>query len=648
MAAKRASRKMPIHDVGPQGVTTPAPVIPIKAPTVTKEGLPGYFSRVVSNVKGRNMDVKLSRCTAIVSERNRAGKTAVLDAFRLALTGKHPIGSDAVDLVGLTADGSWPTAGIAGDVASSIFSFPDGKRTPVLVPTGEFLQLQADDVANLLPLVANRELLSLGTAKAREGLFRRFGSASLATATAPPMGLSPEQVVLWNRAIAGDGRLGSLDTTEKLSAAGTWIRSHKSNLGKKMKALEEEKQRLHDMAVAAGAGAPTDDLLRDIQKKIDTHRALGNTTLLRSRAQQSESRLMELIEQYKVAPKPIDPISHEQALQEIREKYPVDEMRAAVEKGQPAVDAAQRNVRLFTVLVGIRKNTHSTGTCLACTEAQGAGPAASLVTGAEQALADAKAQALSLSAALEQDQMLLQDALNGRNRETVELDGTLARERNAYERLLADLKAAKANYEASQSMLAEAGVGEIPAEPLEVLQQQLTALNNAKAESGRATGLAVELRSLQQEQEDTKTVEKSLGKVLNDLVASVQTAAQDAVNAWMPPGFKAALMLEDEDGKPTCRWEIIGTDGRPHPRGAASGAEWAALTVAVACAWSEGQRFRFLLLDDADLAGFSAENVRKALTMIAEAVASGRLTQALVAWSRPMEIPDEGWSVVSL
>ena len=70
--------------------------------------------------------------------------------------------------------------------------------------------------------------------------------------------------------------------------------------------------------------------------------------------------------------------------------------------------------------------------------------------------------------------------------------------------------------------------------------------------------------------------------------------------------------------------------------------------VAIACAWSDGAPYRFLLLDDTDIAGFSAENVRNLLTTVAAAVKEGRLTQAFVAWSRPAEIPDEGWSVVAL
>ena len=162
MAAAKKKRTMVMTDVDADGkaVTTPvAPVIPIKKAVVAKEGAPGYFRRIVSNVKGRDMDIPLAACTAIVSERNRAGKTAVLDAIRLALTGKHPIGPDAVDLAGLTADASLPFATLSGDAATTNFAFPDGKKTPALTVGGEFMTLPTAEAGKLLPMVANRDLL---------------------------------------------------------------------------------------------------------------------------------------------------------------------------------------------------------------------------------------------------------------------------------------------------------------------------------------------------------------------------------------------------------------------------------------------------------------------------------------------------------
>ncbi len=654
MATKKKRTMIDVDASGKVIEAPHAPVIPINKPTLVEQaGNIGFFSRVVSNVKGRDMNIPLGACTAVVSERNRAGKTAVLDAFRLALTGKHPIGPDAVDLAGLTVDGSLPFARLMGGSAAMEYRFPDGKKTPVITPTGDFQSLQPDDLHKLLPLVSNRELLTLGTAKAREGLFRRFGGVLLQSATSAPLGLTPEQVALWDKAIAGEGHPGA-DPVEQLAAAGTWIRSHKRGLSGRMKALEEEKQRLHELAVAAGAGTPTDDLLRVLQEKIDQHKAFESTRILRERAAVSESRLVGLIEKFKVTPKPIDDLGYEQAQLEIHERHPTAELEKTVAEGVTYVEARKKDVRLFTMMVGLQKHVEQTGTCLVCHTnlCDARGFAGIQLQGFSEestaALADATEKLRLAELSLANDRQHLHLVIRQRDAELKQFDVLLQHERRVYENLVQDLKAEKRNYEEVEKLLAAIGPGTVPAEPLPVLYEQLRALQAAKAEMGRATQLAIDIRTLATEQEDTKTIEKALGTRFNELVASVRKAAQDAVNAWMPPGFVAALMLEDEDGKPACRWEIVGADGRPHPRGAASGAEWAALTVAIACAWSDGQKYRFLLLDDSDLAGFSAENVRNALTMVQQAVAAGRLTQALVAWSRPKEIPDKGWNVVSL
>ena len=59
--------------IGEEATTPPpAAVIPIKR-TVTKTAdAPGFFATLKSNVKG-GVDVPLGPCTAVVSERNRAG-----------------------------------------------------------------------------------------------------------------------------------------------------------------------------------------------------------------------------------------------------------------------------------------------------------------------------------------------------------------------------------------------------------------------------------------------------------------------------------------------------------------------------------------------------------------------------------------------
>ena len=70
-----------------------------------------------------------------------------------------------------------------------------------------------------------------------------------------------------------------------------------------------------------------------------------------------------------------------------------------------------------------------------------------------------------------------------------------------------------------------------------------------------------------------------------------------------------------------------------------SGSEYGALVVALACAWTEGAPLRVLLLDDTDLGPFDPANLHALLDCLRAAVVNGDLTQVIIGWNRPSEIP---------
>jgi len=92
----------------------------------------------------------------------------------------------------------------------------------------------------------------------------------------------------------------------------------------------------------------------------------------------------------------------------------------------------------------------------------------------------------------------------------------------------------------------------------------------------------------------------------------------------------------------TFSWCVSDTDGRVRGPGVWCGSEQGALMVALSIAWTEGVPLRVLLLDDPDLGLLAADAVPQVLTAVREAVESGVLTQAIVALSRPDEVPP-GW-----
>ena len=596
--------------------------------TVVKEGAPGFFASVESNIKGGVKPVPLSACTAIVSERNRAGKTAVLDSIRFALTGAHPIGPHAADLMGLTADGSLPRAKLVGNAEAEVVW--QGK-TPTVIYGGALANLmEAHAKQNMLPLVSMRDLLTLGTTKAREELFRRFGKK----VDLKPKGLDEKQLALFNTML--NEATGS-DDVERLSEAGTFLRGHKRTLSARIKQLEEERNML------AGRDPVTDDVVRDLQSRLDKVTKYKQAEQLRKAVEQVRDGLMSYALAWEQRRPSLTPEQLQAAKEENCLPYPVDE-KVPLEK-RKELEAVKSNARLYSLLHHLRQQLH-TG-CLVCARPFD-GEKGHLLDSVQSALDSAMAEVKALEKGVEEAERTLAMNKAERLQVIIRLDNENNYRIAEEQRILALIKERKAEYERLLKLAEDAGGVEAPSDDEASLRAQLDEVAKAKAAADRASNIASELRQLKMEQEDTKSVESALSAMLDLLLGSVQADAEAAVNRWMPPGFKAQLTLEDTEGKPTCRWAVIGSDGRAHPRAAASGAEWAALTVAVACAWTEGLPYRFLLLDDADVAGFNAENIKQMLTMVAKAVEEGKLTQAFVAWSRPAEIPDNGWSVVAL
>lgn len=636
--AGRRKKTEAVAEVVTEAQVLTLPIPPSGAPAAAPAAGEGVFQLVESNIKG-GVRTELGSCTAVVSERNRAGKTAVLDSFRFALTGTHPIGPHASDLSGLTKDGSLPYATMQGVGANASARFPKGKKSVDHHVVGPLADLLDEQRKGLLPLSASRDLLALGSAKAREELFRRFGGALLGAPE--PKGLDEQQRTLFKRAYeAGTG-----DVVERLAAAGTWVRSHKRGLSERLKALEEEKSRL--FGEASEGGAATDDVVTALEAKLAQWEAYKMGSTLRAHVDGLSATLNAMIDEFGQLEVPI---SREQ-LQAQLEAHPKLAAHTAEAKKllemQDKMDADSGRLKLLEAVLRLRKGLEH-GACYVCA-ADFNGDVGAMVNAAEQAiyaeaerLADARA---ALTAQTLRANTAAQEWTLTRNGIT----DSWQRSVREYEQAKARVQAMAETFKREREKAAAAGaVVDAPEESEESIKSRLDAAKLAQAHSNRGEEVSAAIRQLKDEQGDCKAVEVVLEHTLTKLLEGVKSKAEDAVNAWMPAGFRAELCLESEDGKPECRWEVVGRDGQPHRKGALSGAEWAALSVAIACAWTEGQPYRYLLLDDADIAGFNPENLKATLDMVSAAVRSGRLTQALVAWSRPAEIPTEGWSVVEL
>lgn len=602
--------------------------------TITQQGPLGFLLGVSSNIKG-GVDTSLGSCTAVVSPANRAGKTAVLDSIRYALTGEHPIGAHYADLCGLTADGSAPWAKLRNATSEQVVShIPGGKKS---VAHEDGLGLTDSQRAGLLPLSSIRDLLTMGTAKAREELFRRFGAGP--NLSVVPSELDDEQVVLWQKALAASH---ASDPAEKLAAAGEWIRKEKRRISTEIKSLEGEKDRLLENSDFDPA-----DEIKALQDKLKAAELADKHAGLLARRAKLHQELSDAINAFAALPKPLTEEEFHDNPALVATKLATELALKGAREASAACIEASNGLDMAKQVLTLRQALE--GGCVVCGQGEPANIAA-LVESAKQYVAAMEAKMQPLRLAREQAEAAYVNAKNHETSESVRLQVEWRNSIREYEAQQERLTRMGQEYKQLEATLAAVGVTDSPADEATQREwmQEIADLQEQAAARKRTADVRRQMRELARLQEDVKTVESVIGDTLNDMVAGVSQKAAAAVNKWMPEGFTAALRLEDTEGKPVCRWEVVGSDGASHPRGAASGAEWAALTVALACAWTEGLPYRFLLLDDADLTGFSAANVRNVLDTVRKAVQAGELTQAFVAWSRPEEVPEEGWTVVSL
>lgn len=575
------------------------------------------FHRVYSaSIKG-GVDSKLGPCTAVVGA-NRAGKTAVLDAIRLALTGTHPVGAHYADLLALTG-GRPPDAHLVGVSAEAHATTPSGRKSLDVAHSGALSRLTPAQQAALLPLASIRDLLALGSDKAREAIFARFGTA---TAMPTPPGLDEAQTQLWlDLASQAEGK----DAASRLSSMGTLLRSQKLAFGKVAKTNEEEAEGLRATAPAI---PPTKDEIDALEKQLADAMAYSRSESLRLQLRQASDSLSEAVGSPEM-PLPADV--------DLSGLAPIDTEIAQID--EQLQQAVRRHVgaSLIDRIRGqiVSRATHS---CVACA----------------QPVSEAVVQALASTPSLEQAATAQVAQFNARRADLLAAKSSLME--LAQRTRLEAQKAQQHNANRTQkiNMLqsvvtnlqsALRGVTDCAVSVGEA-QEALRAANEGRAMVGRIDDCLRRSRKAHRDAEDCKVLEKAASAILSQLVAGVASKAEAAVRKYLPSeSFSARLALEDAEGKPACRWEVKGADGTYHPFGAASGAEWGALVVALGCAWTEGAPVRILLLDDADLAPLSPANVASLLEKVRERVEAGDLTQAVVAWCRPEEVP-ENWTVV--
>ena len=250
------------------------------------------FDYLSGNVKGRFEHRFTSRCIAFVGP-NRRGKTARLDAIRLALTGKHPVGPHGTDLFQLAPESALSLSAVlrGAELSTSfVVEVEGGKprkpperpdRTGVL-KTIEGLPGSDRLFENMLPTLSMRDLIK-GATLTREAVFRRFGEIS---ALPVPRGLTADQLAQWQLAEAEVRKTKTtMDVAEVLSGMSAYFRRMKLERGREIKALEKLLKEREAALVPIAAGSED---LPQMKKQLQDAEAWEGTAELRVRKAEIE------------------------------------------------------------------------------------------------------------------------------------------------------------------------------------------------------------------------------------------------------------------------------------------------------------------------------------------------------------------------
>lgn len=594
------------------------------------------FTKLVTNVKSaEEITVDLGPLTAFVSKHNRALKSALgSDAIRLALTGKHPIGPNPSDLIGLAGpEATELTATLANGEAAAKFSMPikDGKaKRPSVSALGPLATLDDSGREQLIPTLAFRDLISLGAARSREAIFRRFGGASAAPV---PPGLTDAQTKLWNAAVPASG-----DVADRLTAAAAHFRSEKLRLGREIKALEGTSPPAEAVAGVEQI-ATLRERYRDAVRLEEARRAFRPITGL------AEAEA-ELARAAAVVAVKLGQLRETQAGVDVK-KANLARLKAVLPAAKTEMERLRATAHAFeeasAPLVGLTAAVRlfvGRGLALCpCCGTSGVDLVKSL--GEMERFAESTKADLAAAKKAAQDATLRVTELLSESENAEIAVGRLEREievqGNSATRMLGE---AEARYEALKN-LPQAVEPPLPPRPSTDIQAEIERLEQAGRPHESYDKARRRARELKEEQAATKALEQEAGAALVSLLQRTKISAEEAVNLYMPAGFQTSLTVDST----TCEWCVIGEDGRPHGRGAMSGAEEATLVIALALAWPPAGGPRYVVLDDRDLGLFSKETLEAVLTRLEGLQKDDAVTQVFVCWTRPEEIP-ASWTII--
>lgn len=595
--------------------------------------------KLVTTVRGPRVEVDLSPLTVIAGP-NESRKTAMLEAYRLALTRKCSVGKQAKAIAALN-DSDEVFAGLEAEdwsAGTRVETGDKGSKKVVHRASGSVRGFTEQELDEVLPTVHLRDLLTFGQQKSREALIRKFGEGL--DEVPQPDGLSSLEADCWRGAQKICNPVATRDATKVLADMGSHFRSEVLQLGRRIGHLEKsvidlreglakrgmerlelrELQIMRDQAVAASSIARVDKQLEDTRAELaEASKHVERTEAELQKAEEARKQ---------VAPE-------KQAIDE-----EVAQLDAEIERRRrdPAFLRHQRAHALAEIAAALEAAGQDAPCPLCCTSrSASAWPvrAQKAIERREQRKQEVQAIEAEIRDLTDRRDAKVQKALHLTSEADFKVNSAAGRARAT--RIHRD--GLKSTIERLEAAKGEAAAYTGPS--VEELDARVKQLREADTMRQRLEQEAEELEQLRRRRDAMKNLQSLIPKVSRELLTELKERAEAAVNRYMPEG-RAVLDLEKSE------WLVEDDKGIPRTRAHSAGKRLGTLALALLLGFTDGAQARIVLLDDEDLKHFDEAALYALLHRLGELQASGEILQVLAAvkTQKPQNLLlPEGWTL---
>ena len=601
------------------------------------------FTRLISTVK-TCVNVGIGPLNLVVGP-NRAGKTGVLSAVQLALTGQHPIGHRASDLAELCAPGQaaliaqLESRGPAGGITALFMVDNCNTDSPKLQ---EPSPLHSDALRSLIspnsiPMLSLRDLLMHGAEKARASLMIRFGRLD----TMPtPRALDEDQFNLWMEIV------GEITKKESTLDPASIMAELIKRLDSAQRMASRDVNRLRKLLEATPEATAGAEQIPALEAQLIEARLAENQEPALARLGDAETRRGQLAGRAVAWRADHDALVVEKTQDRAaglgRAVAEAGTVRAAVaSEVAPLVEARDRAVyaEAFTRKAIAASATESPFCGNHAPDFATQLPIiAALVTARIEAERTVAASAQIAEATVRHAEELLR----GYVADLIRRERDLMSQQVQLRELIGENDR---EIEALTAITATASTYAGP--PSHKVEERLAFLRAAESARLEIERDAKEERRLTSRSTNAAACKKEAMRLRKKALKDTEEHAVDAVNRYMPAGFMASLRLTDTE----CRWAAV-ANGQARRVYAMCKSEEAVLGLALSLAWSENSVFRVVLLDDDYLAMLEPANLRTVLDRLSEIQSQGLVNQVFCAWpsariDHRADIPP-GWNVIDV